>query len=268
MLRAHYVLQALLYSVALHRYLRWRQPGYDPAQHLGPVLYLFVRGMTRAARTRAAAGVFTWSPPARRSSSSCRTCWRGGRVIPMRAPGLLRAFCDAGVLVAADVHVALRLERLGGEDRDAVLLAAALAVRGVRSGSVCVDLATAADTVAPGEDAEPVELPWPRGLGRAGRHALWSPSGPTRRGGRCGSSTAGCTWTGTGSRSSSSAASWTSARRSRRRSTDLSAPRTELFDGPAPDRQRLAAAVAARPLGERARPAARAPARRTPSPGC
>ena len=77
----------------------------------------------------------------------------------MRAPGLLRAFCDAGVLVAADVHVALRLERLGGEDRDAVLLAAALAVRGVRSGSVCVDLATAADTVAPGEDVEPVELP-------------------------------------------------------------------------------------------------------------
>ena len=35
MLRAHYVLQALLYSVALHRYLRWRQPGYDPARHLG-----------------------------------------------------------------------------------------------------------------------------------------------------------------------------------------------------------------------------------------
>ena len=27
---AHYPLQALLYSVALHRYLRWRQPGYDP----------------------------------------------------------------------------------------------------------------------------------------------------------------------------------------------------------------------------------------------
>ena len=31
MLRQHYPLQALLYSVALHRYLRWRQPGYDPA---------------------------------------------------------------------------------------------------------------------------------------------------------------------------------------------------------------------------------------------
>ena len=28
--RAHYALQALLYTVALHRYLRWRLPGYDP----------------------------------------------------------------------------------------------------------------------------------------------------------------------------------------------------------------------------------------------
>jgi exodeoxyribonuclease V beta subunit len=46
MVEAHYPLQALLYSVALHRYLRWRQPGYDPGTHLGGVLYLFLRGMT------------------------------------------------------------------------------------------------------------------------------------------------------------------------------------------------------------------------------
>ncbi len=63
MLRAHYVLQALLYSVALHRYLRWRQPGYDPARHLGPVLYLFVRGMT-GPQNPGDSGVFTWSPGA------------------------------------------------------------------------------------------------------------------------------------------------------------------------------------------------------------
>ena len=31
MVAAHYPLQALLYAVALHRYLRWRLPGYDPA---------------------------------------------------------------------------------------------------------------------------------------------------------------------------------------------------------------------------------------------
>ena len=45
MRHAHYPLQALLYSVALHRFLRWRQPGYRPDEHLGGVLYLFLRGM-------------------------------------------------------------------------------------------------------------------------------------------------------------------------------------------------------------------------------
>ena len=63
MLRAHYPLQALLYSVALHRYLRWRQPGYDPARHLGGIAYLFVRGMVGPA-TPAGCGVFDWQPPA------------------------------------------------------------------------------------------------------------------------------------------------------------------------------------------------------------
>ena len=45
MMGARYPLQALLYEVALHRMLRWRQPGYDPEVHLGGVLYLFLRGM-------------------------------------------------------------------------------------------------------------------------------------------------------------------------------------------------------------------------------
>ena len=44
MYRAHYPLQALLYTVALHRYLRWRLPGYSPERNLAGVLYLFVRG--------------------------------------------------------------------------------------------------------------------------------------------------------------------------------------------------------------------------------
>ncbi|WP_040866523.1 UvrD-helicase domain-containing protein [Nocardia exalbida] len=63
MLRSHYPLQALLYSVALHRYLRWRLPGYDPARHLGGVRYLFVRGMI-GPETPAGCGVFDWHPPA------------------------------------------------------------------------------------------------------------------------------------------------------------------------------------------------------------
>ena len=57
----------MLYSAALHRYLRWRQPGYDPAAHLGGALYLFLRGMTGPDVPRVdgqPCGVFAWQPPA------------------------------------------------------------------------------------------------------------------------------------------------------------------------------------------------------------
>ena len=67
MMDAHYPLQALLYGVALHRYLRWRLPGYDPERHLGGMLYLFVRGMCGPATPRVdgvPCGVFGWRPPA------------------------------------------------------------------------------------------------------------------------------------------------------------------------------------------------------------
>ncbi len=66
MSRAHYGLQALLYAVALHRYLRWRMPGYAPEQHLAGVLYLFVRGLagpTTPTLDGAPYGVFGWRPP-------------------------------------------------------------------------------------------------------------------------------------------------------------------------------------------------------------
>jgi exodeoxyribonuclease V beta subunit len=47
MVEHHYPLQALLYSVALHRYLRSRlKDDYRPERHLGGAAYLFVRGMT------------------------------------------------------------------------------------------------------------------------------------------------------------------------------------------------------------------------------
>ncbi|MGA2926366.1 MAG: UvrD-helicase domain-containing protein, partial [Solirubrobacteraceae bacterium] len=65
MSRAHYCLQALLYTVALHRYLRWRLTGYDPERHLAAVLYLFVRGMAGADTPvvdGARCGVFGWRP--------------------------------------------------------------------------------------------------------------------------------------------------------------------------------------------------------------
>ena len=41
----HYPLQAHLYLVALHRYLRWRLPDYRPEQHLGGYVYVFLRGV-------------------------------------------------------------------------------------------------------------------------------------------------------------------------------------------------------------------------------
>ncbi len=42
---SYYDLQYLLYSLALHRYLRNRLPDYDPARHFGGVCYLYLRGM-------------------------------------------------------------------------------------------------------------------------------------------------------------------------------------------------------------------------------
>ena len=65
MLRGHYGLQALLYTVALHRYLRWRLPGYSAEANLAGVLYLFVRGMTGAGTPVVdgmPCGVFGWRP--------------------------------------------------------------------------------------------------------------------------------------------------------------------------------------------------------------
>ncbi len=67
MFDAHYPLQFLIYTVALHRYLRWRLPGYDPAVNLGPVKYLFVRGMIGAPTPVVdgqRCGVYSWQPSA------------------------------------------------------------------------------------------------------------------------------------------------------------------------------------------------------------
>lgn len=83
--------------------------------------------------------------------------------LALGARGLLREFNDAGVLAAADVHVARRLAALAGEQDRAVALAVALAVRGPRLGHTCVDLATISDT-ATVDAEEPVDLgalAWP-----------------------------------------------------------------------------------------------------------
>lgn len=62
MCTSHYPLQALLYCVALHRFLAGRLADYDPHRHLGGVLYLFVRGMG-GPQAGSDTGVFAWQPP-------------------------------------------------------------------------------------------------------------------------------------------------------------------------------------------------------------
>ena len=78
------------------------------------------------------------------------------------ATGLLADFHYAGVLAAADVHVARRLGALAREAADQVLLAAALAVRAVRLGSTCLELDRMREVAVDEEHHVDVStLPWP-----------------------------------------------------------------------------------------------------------
>jgi exodeoxyribonuclease V alpha subunit len=81
----------------------------------------------------------------------------------LSAHGLLREFNRAAVLTAADVHAAVSVAQLCGEPDDRVRLAMAVAVRALRTGSVCVDLRTVATDVfdAAEEQIDVADLPWP-----------------------------------------------------------------------------------------------------------
>jgi exodeoxyribonuclease V alpha subunit len=79
----------------------------------------------------------------------------------VNAGGLLGTYNRAGVLTAADVHVASTLGRLVQETDERVLLAVALAVRAVREGSVCIDLAEVRGAAASDVDADAADLVWP-----------------------------------------------------------------------------------------------------------
>ena len=63
MVHHHYPLQAHLYLVALHRYLRWRLPGYDPRSHLGGYAYLFLRGLPGPTAADPVPGCLVERPP-------------------------------------------------------------------------------------------------------------------------------------------------------------------------------------------------------------
>ncbi|GGF43652.1 exodeoxyribonuclease V subunit alpha [Williamsia phyllosphaerae] len=105
--------------------------------------------------------------------------------IALRAQGVLADFNRAGVLGPADVHVAHRLVTIRRAEVDPdVVLAVALTVRAVRAGSVCIDLARLRD-IPPDSDTgtDPAELPWPDpltlpGKVRASALATTSPDSP------------------------------------------------------------------------------------------
>ena len=216
MMDAHYPLQLLLYSAALHRYLRWRLPAYDPAEHLGGGLYLFLRGMagpSHARRSTASRSASCRGGRRPRSSSPCPTCWREPLMSAARRPraprpsrggstGLLAPFVAAELLAAADVHVARRL----GRDRRRARRARP-ARRGARGRGAArrVGLRRA-------RRRRRGRLPWPRSTAGTPRSAA-ARSSPTARTApptaRCAGSTAASTSTATG------ATSRRSARRSR-----------------------------------------------------
>lgn len=83
--------------------------------------------------------------------------------IAVSATGALAVFNEVGVLGPLDVHAAMVIARLWGETDEQVILAAALVVRGTRSGHVCIRLATQREAVVvDGQDPEIVDaLPWP-----------------------------------------------------------------------------------------------------------
>ncbi len=59
MLHANYGLQGVLYTLALHRYLRQHLPNYSFATHMGGVRYLFCRGMSEGEHEQ---GVYRYNP--------------------------------------------------------------------------------------------------------------------------------------------------------------------------------------------------------------
>lgn len=65
MAKTHYYLQALLYLLALHRYLRQQLPHYNIEQHLGGAWYVFVRGIDiDQSSAEPASGLYYFQPPA------------------------------------------------------------------------------------------------------------------------------------------------------------------------------------------------------------
>jgi exodeoxyribonuclease V beta subunit len=64
----HYPLQAILYGVAVHRFLRWKAPSVKSDDAIGGIAYFFLRGMVNDTEfvddQECPYGVFQWTAPA------------------------------------------------------------------------------------------------------------------------------------------------------------------------------------------------------------
>ena len=196
----------LALRVALHRYLRWRlpglRPGPTPRRGALPVPARHVRAR-HAGVDGVPCGVFAWHRRPRSTVELSRAAGSGDGVTAdagLAAPTPRRTRDDARVARRPPVcwprstqpacstpptcTSRPRIGRLGGEAGDDVLLAVALAVRAIRLGSVCVDLAAVrARSSAPATSRSTSRRCHGRnrspGL-RPARRARWSPSGRRR----------------------------------------------------------------------------------------
>ncbi len=250
MLHSHYPLQALLYSVVLHRYLRWRLPSYAPEQHLGGVLYLFLRGMCGPETPVVdghVAGVFDWCAAGRPRHRPQRPAGgtRDDRAVRDRRPARppLRRGADrpARSLQRGRGHRGRRRPHRP-PDPDARRRARRRRRPGARP-----DRALAAPRVGLSRPRRPAHRD-PAGRpvlarGRLGRPGAFQPAGRGR--GAAGRGRASPTSTATGARSARSATTWSPASRSARRSSTTrgsrpwrpcSSPRGTTSSAPPPSR--------------------------------
>ncbi|WP_260115309.1 AAA family ATPase [Ornithinimicrobium sp. INDO-MA30-4] len=177
-----YPLQAILYAVVAHRFLRGRLRDYEPDRHLGGVLYLYLRGMwpRDSSHRRASLWSVLLVATVRDGVSHFRPLGRGPAmsISPTNpidqlsefdarrardATGVLAELNAAGVLHAGDVHLAQTLAKSTEpsparpmEQRELVELAIALTARGLREGSICVDLEVEVEALA---ESHPIGWP-------------------------------------------------------------------------------------------------------------
>ena len=270
MLAAHYPLQALLYSVALHRYpalaaARLR-PGAAPRRRALPVPARHVRPGRPRSVDGVPCGVFGWRPPAA-LVAELSGLLRRRRAVTARADWTCRLGA-AGHRPAADVQrgrrararrrarrPAPRAARAGARRAGAARGRAGRARAAVSARCASTSADGAADTVAAerrGARSTSPALPWPDPAELAGGVRAQPARGRRRRrrrrAGRCGSPTGCSTSTATGARRSRSAASCSSAPSAAPPPVDparLRAALDRLFPGDGHERQRLAAAVSA-----------------------